>query len=110
MFEVYSVEYTQGTTTTVDYVPYPTSNYTITNLLLETEYSVRVALNNSAGLGDYSFPPMLTTTVGPSECLTYLHKLLFALRINFYMTINMRLKVTCTSYISDKVIERARIM
>ena len=71
------MEYTQANATAIDHVPYPASNYTITDLLLETEYSVRVALNNSAGLGNYSFPPVFVPTIGPSELIVCLNKSLF---------------------------------
>ena len=67
-FEVYSIEYTRSNFVFVDYIPYPASNYTIMSLLLETEYSVRVALNNSAGLGEYSSPVLMNTT-GPCESI-----------------------------------------
>ena len=38
------------------FTPYPALNFTIESLLNATQFSVYVALNNSAGLGDYNSP------------------------------------------------------
>lgn len=55
-----------NSTAFIKFIAYPALNCTIEDLLNATEYSVRVALNNSAGLGDYSSPLATgyTNTVG----------------------------------------------
>ena len=70
-FEVYSIEYTvNNVSTTVEFVDYPAMDYTIA-VMNNTRYSIRVALNNSAGLGEYSSPPLilLAVTVGKSAVM-----------------------------------------
>ena len=64
-FEVYSIEYTANDKSTTAFVDYPVTSYTIVGMNA-TEYSVRVALNNSAGLGEYSSPLVTaqTNTIG----------------------------------------------
>ena len=64
-FDVYTIEYTANGETTTEFVDYPATSYTIVGMNA-TEYSVRVALNNSAGLSEYSFPLATaeTNTVG----------------------------------------------
>ena len=59
---VYSVEYTAEGITNVGFSTYPNKQFIIEDLSDATEYSVRVAVNNSAGLGDYSSPPVIITT------------------------------------------------
>ena len=65
----YKVEYI-AVTTNVDviYVSYPAQTHTITELMKGTSYSVRVALNNSAGEGEYSSSEIGRTAVD-RECL-----------------------------------------
>ena len=63
-FDEFHVEYTFITTVIVGFTKYPVNNFTINNVLSGTQYSVRVAVNNSAGLGDYSSPPVVTNTLG----------------------------------------------
>ena len=64
-FEVYSVEYTANGKTTTEFVDYPATSYTFVGMNA-TEYTIRVALNNSAGLGEYSSPlaTAQTNTIG----------------------------------------------
>ena len=63
-FETYSIEYTANiVNTTVEFVDYPATSYTI-DVVNNTRYSIRVALNNSAGLGEYSSPPLIIVAVG----------------------------------------------
>ena len=63
-FDLFHVEYAFITTVTVGFTQYPVNIYTIDNVLNGTQYTVHVAVNNSAGLGDYSFPPVVTNTPG----------------------------------------------
>ena len=63
----YKVEYT-AVTTNVDVLSYPAQTHTITDLMKGTNYSVRVALNNSAGEGEYSLSEIGRTAVD-RECL-----------------------------------------
>ena len=74
MLNTYSVEYTTMNVTAIEFTNYPNTHYVIENLLNATEYLVRVAVNNSAGLGDYSSPPVMATTsiVGQYVRLHYL--------------------------------------
>ena len=57
-FKVYTVSYTIGDNSTeiLEFTPYPAQNFTIESLLNFTKFSVYVALNNSAGLGNFSSP------------------------------------------------------
>ena len=68
-FDLFHVEYAFLTTVIVGFTRYPGNNFTIDNVLNATQYTVRVAVNNSAGLGDYSSPPVVTNTIslGMSE-------------------------------------------
>ena len=50
----YKIEYSADGTTKVDTISYPTQMHTITKLMKGTYYSVRISLNNTAGVGDYS--------------------------------------------------------
>lgn len=54
-FEVYTIEYTENGVTTIDYLDYPATSYIIMGMNY-TEYTIRLALNNSVGLGDFSSP------------------------------------------------------
>ena len=47
----------------MDYVEYPATNYTF-SAVNNTRYSIRVALNNTAGLGEYSSPPFSVVAAG----------------------------------------------
>ena len=69
MFELYHIEYTSGNTTVVEVIPHPASNHTILGLVNATEYSVRVAVNNTAGLGSYSSPPITAQTSDLRKCI-----------------------------------------
>ena len=57
-FDVYTVLYMieNNSIEFFGFIPYPALNFTIESLLNATQFSVYVALNNSAGLGDYSSP------------------------------------------------------
>ena len=63
-FEVYHIEYTYISTVTVAFIHYPAGSYAIGDLLNAAEYSIRVGVNNSAGLGEYSSPPVTAQTIG----------------------------------------------
>ena len=64
---MYKVKYT-AVTPKVDVISYPAQTHTIMELTKGTSYSVRVALNNSAGEGEYSSPVIGRTAVD-RECL-----------------------------------------
>ena len=68
MLSIYSIEYTTGTVTMIEFTEHPNMLFVIEDLLNGTEYSVRVAVNNSAGLGDYSSPPVVTSTNIVGQC------------------------------------------
>ena len=61
-FEKSRVECTAGNITTTGFAPYPTANLSIGGLLEGTTYAVRVAVNNSAGQGEYSSPDIFADT------------------------------------------------
>ena len=61
-FEFYYIEYTLDNSTVIEVTPYPAMNFTTKILLNYTQYFVRVALNNSIGLGEYSDPPVTGRT------------------------------------------------
>ena len=65
---IYKIEYSVDDTSKVDTISYPAQMYTITELMRGTYYSVRMALNNSAGEGVYSIPATGRTDVD-CECL-----------------------------------------
>lgn len=71
MLIVYSIEYTTGAITTVEFTEHPNMHYIIEDLLNATEYSIRVAVNNSAGMGDYSSPPVTATTNIVGKCQVF---------------------------------------
>ena len=56
------VECSTGNITITAYAPYPATNLSIGGLLEATTYAVRVAVNNSAGLGEYSSPDVFADT------------------------------------------------
>ena len=64
----YKIEYSVDTTTQVGMISYPAQMHSITELMKGTYYSVRVALNNSAGEGDYSSSATGRTDID-RECL-----------------------------------------
>ena len=64
-FMTYKIDYFANE---VETTSYPETTYTITGLMKGTQYSVRVALNNSAGDGEYSSPAIGRTDVD-RECL-----------------------------------------
>ena len=64
----YKIEYSVGATTKADTISYPAQMHTIPNLMKGTTYSVRISLNNSAGMGDYS-PAEPGHTDVDCECL-----------------------------------------
>ena len=63
-FDLFYVEYTYISTTITGFTQYPVNNFTIDDVLNATQYFVRVAVNNSAGLGVYSSPRVVTNTLG----------------------------------------------
>ena len=63
----YTIEYSVDATKQVETTPWPADLYIITGLMKGTSYSVRVALNNSAGQGDYSSSEIGRTAVD-REC------------------------------------------
>ena len=63
MLRVYSIEYTSGTVSMIEFTEHPNMHYIIEDLLNATEYSIRVAVNNSAGLGDFSSPVTASTNI-----------------------------------------------
>ena len=94
-FEVYHIEYTYISTVSVTFIQYPASSYTIGELLNGAEYSIRMAVNNSAGLGDYSSPPVIITTSAIGKYKN----------IHFYHTIrgNTLLHVDFHTYLCDNL-------
>ena len=69
MLSIYSIEYTTGTATSVKFTEHPNMYCIVEDLLNATEYSIRVVMNNSAGLGDYSSPPVTATPRIVDQCL-----------------------------------------
>ena len=72
-FDVYTVLYMieNNPAEFFEFTPYPALNFTIESLLNATQFSVYVALNNSAGLGNYSSPVATgrTNIVGELQCI-----------------------------------------
>lgn len=62
VFEMSRVECKLGNITVTGFAPYPLTSLLIEGLLEETTYAVHVAVNNSAGLGDYSYPVVIVDT------------------------------------------------
>ena len=66
---MYTIEYTANGEATEKFVDYPATSYTIVGMNA-TEYSVRVALNNSAGLSEYSSPSVTAETYAIGKLVT----------------------------------------
>lgn len=73
---MYSIEYTANGITTTEFADYPATSYTIVGMNA-TEYSVRVALNNSAGLGEYNSPSVIAQTYAIGRLVISRYPLMF---------------------------------